>query len=274
MRRALIFDCDGVLVDAEQSGHRRAFNEMWRRLGVGWRWTEEQYRERLSVAGGKERLASLRDDPEFRARVDVPADTEGWWAMVERWHELKTEIYIEYVVRGLLAPRPGVRRLAQAVVDAGWALAVASSGVRRSVQAVVTHTLGEQLAASAMVVSGDGVAVKKPAPDVYLTAAARLGIHPSRCLVVEDSTNGLRAALRAGMVCVVTPTACSRAESFPGAAIVLSTLAAGPGEPMRVLANERGLRIGAEFSRTEAELLVPAEITPRLPPGAAAPHPG
>lgn len=53
MRRALILDCDGVLVDAEQTGHLRAFNEMWRRLDVPWQWTPEDYARKLAISGGR-----------------------------------------------------------------------------------------------------------------------------------------------------------------------------------------------------------------------------
>jgi len=255
--KALIFDCDGVLIDAEQSGHRLAFNEMWRRLGVPWHWTEEQYRAKLAVAGGRERLASLAGDPAFRARVDIPSDARAWREMVAYWHQVKTDIYLALLQRGRLSPRPGVRRLAQAAVDAGWSLAIGSSGAQRSVEAVVAHALGERLAATAAVVTGELVVAKKPAPDIYLQAAKELHIEPSRCLVVEDTEIGLRAALRAGMVCVVTPTAGTERENFAGAAVVLSALAATRTEPLRVLSNESGLVLGTEFSLRQAEALVP-----------------
>ena len=66
MNRALIFDCDGVLADTELDGHLVAFNQMWLKLGVPWQWSPEQYAEKLKIGGGKERMARLFQEPEFR----------------------------------------------------------------------------------------------------------------------------------------------------------------------------------------------------------------
>ena len=54
MDRALIFDCDGVLGDTELYGHLPAFNQMWKKLGVPWQWSTEQYGEKLKIGGGED----------------------------------------------------------------------------------------------------------------------------------------------------------------------------------------------------------------------------
>ena len=59
--QALIFDCDGVLVDTERDGHRVAFNEAFARKGLAARWSVEEYGELLKVAGGKERMRRYFD---------------------------------------------------------------------------------------------------------------------------------------------------------------------------------------------------------------------
>ncbi|WP_414720640.1 HAD-IA family hydrolase [Streptomyces sp.] len=247
MCRALILDCDGVLVDAEQTGHLRAFNEMWRRLDVPWQWAPAEYVSKLSISGGRERLASLRDDARFRSAVSVPNDDDDWLGLVGHWHRLKTDIYMDLVRRGELEVRVGVRRLAQEAVDSGWGLAVASSGARRSVELVVGHALGDRLAAAAVIVTGECVKAKKPAPDIYLRAASLLGAEASECLVVEDTEVGLTAALNAGMTCVVTLTRHSGGKRFDGAAAVLSALGPTSRAPMRVIANDAMLPLGTEF---------------------------
>lgn len=262
MRRALILDCDGVLVDAEQTGHLRAFNEMWRLLGVPWQWSAEQYAEKLSISGGKERLASLWQEAPFRAAVDVPSGEHEIQALIRTWHELKTDLYVAMVEHGEIGVRAGVRRLAHEAVESGWALAVASSGSSRSVTAVVRHALGDQVAAQATIVSGDNVRSKKPAPDVYVRAASLVGVAPSACLVIEDNVAGLTAALRALMTCVVTPTRSHTASDFSGAAAVLSSLESTADVPMRVLANEARLSLKGEFRLSDVDhlLLSPAGI--------------
>ena len=82
MSRALIFDCDGVLADTERDGHLVAFNQMWREQGVNWQWTLDQYADKLKIGGGKERIASLANDADFRAAYPVPASDEAWMATV------------------------------------------------------------------------------------------------------------------------------------------------------------------------------------------------
>ena len=72
MERGLIFDCDGVLADTELHGHLVAFNQMWRKLGVSWKWSPEQYGEKLKIGGGKERMASLFPEEGFRRVFAVP----------------------------------------------------------------------------------------------------------------------------------------------------------------------------------------------------------
>jgi HAD superfamily hydrolase (TIGR01509 family) len=86
---------------------------------------------------------------------------------------------------------------------ARWPLGLASSA-NRSVIALVLR-LARLETAFSVVVSSEEVAAGKPAPDVYLEAAARLGVEPGRCLGVEDSTNGILSALAAGMTVVAVP---------------------------------------------------------------------
>ena len=93
-----------------------------------------------------------------------------------------------------------VRRIAQR-----WPTALASSSHRRVIDAALVATgLGDAFAA---VVSSDEVAHGKPAPDVFLEAAERLGAEPATILVIEDSLNGLRAGRAAGMITILVPNA-------------------------------------------------------------------
>jgi HAD superfamily hydrolase (TIGR01509 family) len=224
MTRALIFDCDGVLVDVEIQRHLRAFNQVWAELGIPWRWTEAEYARLLRVSGGKERLRLLRYTPSFRRVFDVPDDIDEWDRIVSAWHSRKTEIYVEMIITDGVRPRSGVRRLARDAVSAGWRVAVASSGARPSVEALVRTALGADLASAIVLVTGESVRRKKPSPEVFDLAAASVRIPPTDCVVVEDTRNGLLAAMAAGMPCVITPTSLSIDEDFSGAALVVSGL--------------------------------------------------
>ncbi|MFE4017393.1 hypothetical protein ACFXPZ_08210 [Streptomyces sp. NPDC059101] len=74
----LVFDCAGVLLDAELGHHLRAFNQLWEELRIPWRWSEEDYWRALCVAGSKERLTLPRTDPRFRSVFEVPDDLQQW----------------------------------------------------------------------------------------------------------------------------------------------------------------------------------------------------
>jgi HAD superfamily hydrolase (TIGR01509 family) len=97
-------------------------------------------------------------------------------------------------------PVPGAFPLIRRLAVAGFPLAVGSSSHRELVRLVLFRTgLADCFTA---VVSGDDAARSKPHPDIFLEAARRLGVQPARCAVIEDSANGVRAAVAAGMFCV------------------------------------------------------------------------
>ncbi len=244
MSKVLIFDCDGVLGDTEQFGHLPAFNRMWREMGVPWEWSVEEYGRKLKIGGGKERMASLFREPAFLAAFPgAPSGEQERKDMVAAWHQRKSAIYKEIILSGAIPPRAGVRRLSEEALEAGWTLAVASTSAQESVEAVLRHSMGEATAARfALVLAGDIVKAKKPAPDIYLLAAARLGVSPAECVVVEDSNNGLEAAAAAGMRCVVTVSGYTREEDFSKAAIVLTSLGEPGVESCQVLANRSAVR--------------------------------
>jgi HAD superfamily hydrolase (TIGR01509 family) len=254
--RALIFDCDGVLADTERDGHLVAFNRMWREQGVNWQWNVEQYAIKLKIGGGKERIASLAKDADFRAAYHVPATEDEWLNVVAGWHKRKSEIFKELVNSGAMPARPGVRRLAQQAHDRGWTLAVCSTSAQASVQAVLDSVMGKDLAGKfAGVFAGDIVTAKKPAPDIYNHAADTLGLKHTDCVVIEDSRNGLLAATAAGMTCVVTTNALTEREDFTEAALVVDSLG-DPGVPARVVANRSAATPAAMVTVIDLEAIV------------------
>jgi beta-phosphoglucomutase-like phosphatase (HAD superfamily) len=185
---AVIFDLDGVLVDSEG---------WWNEVRIefarahGRSWTHD---DQLAVMGGNSRewAATMRDrlHLESLSAADIEAQI------------------VDGVV-GLYASRPSpvigdapaqVRRIA-----ATRPVAIASSSHARVIGAALA-ALGIADVMRA-IVSSDEVEHGKPAPDVYLAAAARLDADPRRCLVVEDSLNGVRAGIAAGMTVVLIPNA-------------------------------------------------------------------
>ena len=239
---ALIFDCDGVLADTERDGHRPAFNETFAEVGLPVHWSEEEYGEKLKIGGGKERMASLLTDEFVRAN-GLPADAEGQKELLADWHKRKTARYKAMVLAGQLPGRPGIARIVDEAVGAGWTLAVASTSAEESVRAVLEHAVGEGNAARFAVFAGDIVPAKKPDPAIYMLALERLSLEPRDAIVIEDSRNGLLAAVGAGLRCVVTVSSYTAEEDMSEAVLVVSSLG-DPGEPARVLANRGGAEPG------------------------------
>jgi beta-phosphoglucomutase family hydrolase len=118
-------------------------------------------------------------------------------AEVERIADRKETIYRELVQRDGVRILPGARELLAALREAGIPRAIASSTPRQNLEAIFASTgLGEWFDA---VVCGDDVIHGKPAPDIFLLAAERLGLAPADCVVIEDAHAGIEAAKRAGM---------------------------------------------------------------------------
>ena len=234
---ALLLDCDGVLVDTERFGHLPAFNATFREFGLPVEWSAEEYGRLLQIGGGKERMATLFT-PEFIAATGLPADPDGQASELARWHARKTAIYTEMAAAGTLPPRPGIRRIIEEAQDADWGLGVVSTSAEASVRAILDVAAGPDRAARFdLLLAGDVVAHKKPAPDVYLLAIERLGVAPGDVLVIEDSRNGLVAAVASGLRCLVTVSDYTADEDFSEASLVVSSLGDPGGEATRVLAN-------------------------------------
>ncbi len=239
---ALIFDCDGVLADTERDGHRPAFNETFAEVGLPVNWSDEEYGEKLRIAGGKERMASLLTDEFVRAN-GLPDDPHAQTALLADWHRRKTAHYKEIVRSGGLPARPGIARIVDEALAAGWMLAVASTSAEESVRAVLEHAVGPGNASRFAVFAGDIVPAKKPDPAIYLLALQRLGLTPNDAIVIEDSRNGLLAAVRAGLRCVVTVSSYTADEDMSEAVLVVTSLG-DPGDPTAVLANRSAANPG------------------------------
>ena len=218
--KALIFDVDGTLAETERDGHRPAFNAAFAECGLDWHWDEVLYGELLAITGGKERMRHYaeRYAPDIAARPDLDA-------LIKQVHAAKTAHYVRLIGEGRLPLRPGVAELIAEARAAGIRLAIATTTSPENVTALLDASLAPGSSDwFAVIGAGDVVAAKKPAPDIYRWVLDRLALPAGACLAIEDSENGLRAALHAGLRCLVTVSEYTRGQNFSGATAILNTL--------------------------------------------------
>ncbi|WP_297527918.1 HAD family hydrolase [Thiohalobacter sp.] len=230
--KALLFDVDGTLAETEEV-HREAFNEAFRRAGLDWHWDQNRYRELLAVTGGKERIRHF-----IAESAPAMPQVEDLDAFIAGLHAAKTEVYTERAGSGRMPLRPGVERLLREARDAGLRLAIATTTTLENVTSLLDATLGPEARDwFELIAAGGVVPAKKPAPDIYHYTLEHMQLDPAACLALEDSENGLQAALAAGIPTLVTESFYTEGQDFTGAAALLDQLGE-PGQSFRVLAGE------------------------------------
>ncbi|MFF3448048.1 HAD family hydrolase [Streptomyces sp. NPDC002667] len=190
---AVIFDLDGTLVDSEpnyfEAGRRTLAGQ-----GVGdFTWADHETYVGIST---RETVALWKE------RYGLTAPLETLLAEVNR-------CYLE-LARASTPVYPEMRAFVHLLAAAGVPMAVASGSSREAIEVILSGTgLASRLTT---VVSADEVAHGKPAPDVFLEAARRLGAAPADCVVLEDAAPGVVAAHAAGMRCVALPYLADQAD--------------------------------------------------------------
>lgn len=179
MIQGVLFDMDGVLVD-NTAVHVEAFGIFCRRYGV------KDWEEKLSAAYGMGNGDIMR-----RILPEQIICEKGLAALAAEKEEIYRKIYAPSI-----QPVAGLRELLARLVEAGVGCAVGSSGPRANVDFVLDNC-GIRSFFKA-IVDGDQVKRCKPDPEIYLTAAAALGLQPAACLVFEDAKAGIESARRAG----------------------------------------------------------------------------
>jgi beta-phosphoglucomutase len=178
--RAVLWDMDGTLVDSG-AYHYQAWRETMAALG------RELGREEFAATFGQ------RNDAILHRYIGPQVMAEE----IQRIGDAKEERYRTLVRAGGIATLPGVREWLARLGAGGWRQAIASSGPRLNSETIIA-ALGLD-GTFAAVVAAEDVVHGKPHPEVFLAAAARLGVAPARCVVVEDAPLGIAAARRGGM---------------------------------------------------------------------------
>ncbi|XP_015058154.1 haloacid dehalogenase-like hydrolase domain-containing protein At4g39970 [Solanum pennellii] len=233
---ALIFDCDGVILESEHL-HRQAYNDAFSHFNVRCpdnddkplNWSLEFYDVlQNQIGGGKPKMRWYFKEngwPTSTIFQHSPEDDNDRAKLIDTLQDWKTERYKEIIKSGTVEPRPGVLRLMDEAKAAGKMLAVCSAATKSSVVLCLENLIGlDRFHGLDCFLAGDDVKEKKPDPSIYITAAKKLGVSESNCLVVEDSVIGLQAATGAGMSCVITYTSSTADQDFKEAIAIYPDL--------------------------------------------------
>ncbi|WP_055534812.1 HAD family hydrolase [Streptomyces graminilatus] len=207
---AVIFDLDGTLVDSEPNYFEASRQTLAAHGVTGFTWADQ------------EELVGISP----RETVTLWKERYGLSAPVEEVLAEMNRRYLE-LARGATPVYPEMRKFVELLAGEGVPMAVASGSALPAIAAILAGTGLDAYLRT--VVSSDEVAHGKPAPDVFLEAARRLGAAPVDCVVVEDAAPGSVAAHRAGMRCIAVPYLAAQADD-PGFATAELLLRGGQGE--------------------------------------------
>ncbi len=203
---AVIFDMDGLMVDTENL-HHESFKKALERYGVR---PIPNAQGVIHVSG----VSAEANWERFKKQYNFDAD-------VVELTKIKHEIHLK-LLQDKVEAMPGLFELLENLKKNGYKLAIASSSVRTQINLIIDRLdIADFFDA---ITSGEEVTKGKPAPDIFLKAAAKLKTEPEECIVLEDAMNGMKAAKAANMCTIVVPNKFTQHEDFTAANLVVSSL--------------------------------------------------
>lgn len=205
MRKAVIFDMDGVLIDSEPAYLEMNF-KLFDELGI--EMPEEEYKDFVGM------------------------DSLKMWTMIKNKYGLsesaeELRLKEKNLMKNLLEAGAdsmtvrGIPELIREFRKKNYALSLASSSSRENIDTVISKiNLREHFD---FVISGDEVKSGKPEPDIFLRVASEFNLTPDKCFVIEDSFNGVTAAKKAGMYCIGFSTDNSNSQDLSGADLIVNS---------------------------------------------------
>ena len=218
LMNTLIFDVDGTLAETEEL-HRKAFNEVFAKSDLNWYWGPELYRKLLKISGGRERMLFYQTN--FSEKDSLLSEEN-----IALLHEKKTIIYTNWVKDGALTLRPGVKTMITNALERKITLAIATAASQvENLVSLTKSCLGlHPNEIFSFLSTGDLVAKKKPASDVYDLVLKEMSLNARECLAIEDSRVGLLAAKGAKIRTLISPSLYHMKDDFTEADYLCESL--------------------------------------------------
>lgn len=210
---AILFGSISTLADTSEL-QRRAFNEAFATHGLGWTWSQDDYRSMLGSNGGAQRIADY-------------ASANGEQVAADDVHATKSAIFQELLTKQTVTPRPGVTETILSAKENGIKVALVTTTSPENVAALLA-ALTDHVGTDSfdVVVDKTMVDTPKPNPAAYAYALRQLGEEPGGAVAIEDNVGGVRAAVDAGVTCIAFPNENTAAGDFGAAAETVDKLEA------------------------------------------------
>ena len=236
--RGIIFDVDGTLADTEEI-HRIAFNRTFKEFDLDWQWSEEKYVELLSISGGKERMTNFGSALQTEYRTKKEFQT-----LISDMHKRKSIIYRQILSEQKINLRPGVLRLIDELINEKISLNIATSSSLDNVDTLLKYNLGSEWRKLFDVIeSSDTTKEKKPNPAVYKNVLRRSSLNVEHVMAIEDTHNGLMAAVLASLKTIITTHPMTSKNIFQESCLVIDCM----GEPNRPFEVVTGKNFGHKY---------------------------
>ena len=209
--KSIIFGSIGTIVETSNI-QRKSFNKAFKKLGLDWYWSVNEYKKLLEKSGGENRLSNYAKIKNIRINT-------------LKLRNLKTKFFNNYLKRNELKPRAGVINIIKFCKKNNIKLGFATSTTINNINSIF-FTLNNTIDKKDFNFIGNNklVSRKKPYPDIYKIALKKLNLKPKECLAIEDTEESMKSALKAKIRCIAFPGKLHQHKNFKGAYKVIKNL--------------------------------------------------
>ena len=201
--KAIIFGSIGTVLETSDI-QRKSFNKAFKKFGLNWYWSKNEYKKLLKMSGGENRLSN------YAKKKNIKINTL-------KLRNLKTKFFNDYLKKNELKPRAGVINVIKFCKKNNIKLGFATSTSINNINSIF-FALKNTIKKKDFDFIGNSklVSKKKPYPDIYKVALKKFNLSSKECLAIEDSEESMKSAISAKIICIAFPGKLHEKEKFKG----------------------------------------------------------